>query len=127
MLVPELHMPEPESLPTAASQDAVIVLFFLFTKGELEIENEGIAFSFRGEGRPSSIPNDKFEFCCEQEELKSLESIPPASRSCKEVVDFVTGNVDPLIPTSLPFLSLKSELRRLEDHVVSGNGSGKYL
>ncbi|KAG6385723.1 hypothetical protein SASPL_154601 [Salvia splendens] len=57
------------------------------------------------------------------EELKSLESIPPASRSCKEVVDFVTGNVDPLIPTSLPFLSIKSELRRLEDHVVSGNGS----
>ncbi|XP_057806634.1 guanine nucleotide-binding protein subunit gamma 3-like isoform X1 [Salvia miltiorrhiza] len=33
------------------------------------------------------------------EELKSLESIPPASRSCKEVADFVTGNVDPLIPT----------------------------
>ncbi|XP_042031703.1 guanine nucleotide-binding protein subunit gamma 3-like [Salvia splendens] len=33
------------------------------------------------------------------EELKSLESIPPASRSCKEVAEFVTGNVDPLIPT----------------------------
>ncbi|KAH6807114.1 guanine nucleotide-binding protein subunit gamma [Perilla frutescens var. frutescens] len=34
-----------------------------------------------------------------EEELKSVERIPPASRSCKEVADFVIGNVDPLIPT----------------------------
>ncbi|KAG6389081.1 hypothetical protein SASPL_150540 [Salvia splendens] len=52
------------------------------------------------------------------EELKSLESIPPASRSCEEVAEFVIGNVDPLIPTSLPL-----GLRSLVNHGVSGNGS----
>ncbi|KAL0333687.1 UNVERIFIED_CONTAM: hypothetical protein Sangu_1524900, partial [Sesamum angustifolium] len=34
------------------------------------------------------------------EELKSIEGLQPASRSCKEVADFVTGNADPLIPTT---------------------------
>ncbi|XP_075492139.1 uncharacterized protein LOC142530218 [Primulina tabacum] len=35
-----------------------------------------------------------------QEELKAVEGLPPASRSCKEVADFVAGNADPLIPTT---------------------------
>ncbi|KAL0288276.1 UNVERIFIED_CONTAM: Guanine nucleotide-binding protein subunit gamma 3 [Sesamum calycinum] len=35
-----------------------------------------------------------------EEELKSIEGLQPASRSCKEVADFVTGNADPLIPTT---------------------------
>ncbi|XP_051113679.1 guanine nucleotide-binding protein subunit gamma 3 isoform X2 [Andrographis paniculata] len=35
-----------------------------------------------------------------EDELKSLEGLHPASRSCKEVVDFVTANADPLIPTT---------------------------
>ncbi|KZV43533.1 guanine nucleotide-binding protein subunit gamma 3 [Dorcoceras hygrometricum] len=34
-----------------------------------------------------------------EEELKAVEGLPPASRSCKEVADFVAGNADPLIPT----------------------------
>ncbi|PIN18746.1 hypothetical protein CDL12_08580 [Handroanthus impetiginosus] len=34
------------------------------------------------------------------EELKSIEGLQPASRSCKEVADFVTANADPLIPTT---------------------------
>ncbi|KAI4380806.1 hypothetical protein MLD38_006954 [Melastoma candidum] len=32
-----------------------------------------------------------------QEELKTLEASQPASRCCKEVVDFSLGNSDPLI------------------------------
>ncbi|CAA0810949.1 Guanine nucleotide-binding protein subunit gamma 3 [Striga hermonthica] len=35
-----------------------------------------------------------------EEELKSIEGLQLASRSCKEVVEFVTANVDPLIPTT---------------------------
>ncbi|XP_011078096.1 guanine nucleotide-binding protein subunit gamma 3 [Sesamum indicum] len=35
-----------------------------------------------------------------EEELKSIEGLQPASRSCKEVADFVIGNADPLIPTT---------------------------
>ncbi|CAA2960674.1 guanine nucleotide-binding subunit gamma 3 [Olea europaea subsp. europaea] len=35
-----------------------------------------------------------------EEELKSVESLQPASRACKEVVDFVSGNADPLIPVT---------------------------
>ncbi|KAG6599538.1 Guanine nucleotide-binding protein subunit gamma 3, partial [Cucurbita argyrosperma subsp. sororia] len=35
----------------------------------------------------------------EQEELKSTEGLPPASRCCKEVADHVIANSDPLIPT----------------------------
>ncbi|KAL3830044.1 hypothetical protein ACJIZ3_018846 [Penstemon smallii] len=35
-----------------------------------------------------------------EEEMKSIEGLQPASRSCKEVADFVMGNVDPLIPTT---------------------------
>ncbi|EPS59517.1 hypothetical protein M569_15289, partial [Genlisea aurea] len=35
-----------------------------------------------------------------REELKSIEGIEPASRSCKELADFVTGNLDPLLPAS---------------------------
>ncbi|KAI4294796.1 hypothetical protein MLD38_040873 [Melastoma candidum] len=34
-----------------------------------------------------------------QEELKTLQGSQPASRCCKEVVDFSLGNSDPLIPT----------------------------
>ncbi|ERN11297.1 hypothetical protein AMTR_s00024p00243360 [Amborella trichopoda] len=33
-----------------------------------------------------------------QEELRSLESLPPASICCKEVDDFVGINPDPMIP-----------------------------
>ncbi|CAI9780367.1 unnamed protein product [Fraxinus pennsylvanica] len=35
-----------------------------------------------------------------EEELKSVESLQPASRACKEVVDLVSGNTDPLIPVT---------------------------
>ncbi|XP_075489464.1 uncharacterized protein LOC142528306 isoform X1 [Primulina tabacum] len=35
-----------------------------------------------------------------EEELKAVEGLPPASRSCKELADFVAANVDPLIPTT---------------------------
>ncbi|KAI3447221.1 hypothetical protein Pfo_003886 [Paulownia fortunei] len=35
-----------------------------------------------------------------EEELKSIEGLQLASRSCKEVADFVTANADPLIPTT---------------------------
>ncbi|EYU28324.1 hypothetical protein ABFS82_12G129100 [Erythranthe guttata] len=35
-----------------------------------------------------------------EEELKSIEGLQLASRSCKEVADFVMANVDPLIPTN---------------------------
>ncbi|CAA0836845.1 Guanine nucleotide-binding protein subunit gamma 3 [Striga hermonthica] len=35
-----------------------------------------------------------------EEELKSIEGLQLASRSCIEVVDFVTANVDPLIPST---------------------------
>ncbi|KAB2633986.1 guanine nucleotide-binding protein subunit gamma 3-like [Pyrus ussuriensis x Pyrus communis] len=35
-----------------------------------------------------------------EEELKSVERLQPASRCCKEVVDFVVANPDPLIPTN---------------------------
>ncbi|KAL3532702.1 hypothetical protein ACH5RR_006223 [Cinchona calisaya] len=34
-----------------------------------------------------------------EDELKFVEGLQPASRSCKEVADFVTGNSDPLMPT----------------------------
>ncbi|KAF9680386.1 hypothetical protein SADUNF_Sadunf06G0115700 [Salix dunnii] len=34
-----------------------------------------------------------------EEELKSVQGLQPASRSCKEVTDFVVANPDPLIPT----------------------------
>ncbi|KAG6771997.1 hypothetical protein POTOM_023392 [Populus tomentosa] len=43
------------------------------------------------------ILNWQFQF--EQEELKSLHGLQPASRCCKEVTDFVVANSDPLIPT----------------------------
>ncbi|CAA3009440.1 guanine nucleotide-binding subunit gamma 3 [Olea europaea subsp. europaea] len=33
-----------------------------------------------------------------EEELRSVEGLLPASRSCKEIADFVTGKSDPLIP-----------------------------
>ncbi|KAG7030517.1 Guanine nucleotide-binding protein subunit gamma 3, partial [Cucurbita argyrosperma subsp. argyrosperma] len=36
-----------------------------------------------------------------EEELKSTEGLPPASRCCKEVADHVIANSDPLIPTSI--------------------------
>ncbi|XP_022843296.1 guanine nucleotide-binding protein subunit gamma 3-like isoform X1 [Olea europaea var. sylvestris] len=36
-----------------------------------------------------------------EEELKSVEGLQPASQSCKEIADFVTGNSDPLIPTRM--------------------------
>ncbi|KAL6507137.1 hypothetical protein OROHE_022036 [Orobanche hederae] len=35
-----------------------------------------------------------------EEELKSIEGLQLASGSCKEVAEFVTGNPDPLIPTT---------------------------
>ncbi|KAK6126758.1 hypothetical protein DH2020_039503 [Rehmannia glutinosa] len=35
-----------------------------------------------------------------EEELKSIEGLQLASRSCKEVADFVIANADPLIPTT---------------------------
>ncbi|KAL6220906.1 hypothetical protein ACLB2K_008659 [Fragaria x ananassa] len=35
-----------------------------------------------------------------QEELKSVERLQPASKFCKEIADFVTANPDPLIPTN---------------------------
>ncbi|XP_039016923.1 guanine nucleotide-binding protein subunit gamma 3-like [Hibiscus syriacus] len=35
-----------------------------------------------------------------EEELKSVEGFQPASRSCKEVTDFVMANSDPYIPPS---------------------------
>ncbi|KAL3632050.1 hypothetical protein CASFOL_025034 [Castilleja foliolosa] len=35
-----------------------------------------------------------------REELKSIEGLQLARRSCKEVTDFVTANADPLIPTT---------------------------
>ncbi|KAL8503189.1 hypothetical protein ACS0TY_022079 [Phlomoides rotata] len=35
-----------------------------------------------------------------EEELKSMDSLQPASRSCKEIADFVIANADPLIPTT---------------------------
>ncbi|KAL3625295.1 hypothetical protein CASFOL_030749 [Castilleja foliolosa] len=35
-----------------------------------------------------------------EEELKSIEGLQLASRSCKEATDFVTANADPLIPTT---------------------------
>ncbi|KAL3631981.1 hypothetical protein CASFOL_024965 [Castilleja foliolosa] len=35
-----------------------------------------------------------------REELKSIEGLQLAPRSCKEVTDFVTANADPLIPTT---------------------------
>ncbi|KAH0650575.1 hypothetical protein KY284_030487 [Solanum tuberosum] len=34
-----------------------------------------------------------------EEELKSIEGLHPASRSCKEVTEFVSEHSDPLIPT----------------------------
>ncbi|KAL2939795.1 Guanine nucleotide-binding protein subunit gamma 3 [Bienertia sinuspersici] len=34
-----------------------------------------------------------------EEELKFVERLQPASRCCKEMVDFVTANADPLLPT----------------------------
>ncbi|KAL3623579.1 hypothetical protein CASFOL_032395 [Castilleja foliolosa] len=46
-----------------------------------------------------------------EEELKSIEGLQLASRSCKEVADFVTVNADPLITTT-----------RFADHVAFGNG-----
>ncbi|KAL6519218.1 hypothetical protein OROGR_018538 [Orobanche gracilis] len=49
-----------------------------------------------------------------EEELKSIEGLQLASRSCKEVAEFVTGNPDPLIPTK--------PRRGSADHVASGNG-----
>ncbi|KAJ7979236.1 guanine nucleotide-binding protein subunit gamma 3 [Quillaja saponaria] len=33
-------------------------------------------------------------------ELKSVDGLPPASRCCKEVADFVLANSDPLLPTN---------------------------
>ncbi|KAF5177389.1 G-protein coupled receptor [Thalictrum thalictroides] len=47
-----------------------------------------------------------------EEELKACEGLQLASRSCKEVDDFVVANPDPLIPA-----------RRFVDPVASGNGS----
>ncbi|KAG8657121.1 hypothetical protein MANES_03G041000v8 [Manihot esculenta] len=35
-----------------------------------------------------------------EEELKSVDSLQPASRCCKEVTDYVVANPDPLIPTN---------------------------
>lgn len=35
-----------------------------------------------------------------EEEVKSAEDLPPASKCCKEVADFVVANSDPLIPTN---------------------------
>lgn len=35
-----------------------------------------------------------------EEELKFVEGLQPASRCCKEIVEFVTANGDPLIPTN---------------------------
>ncbi|CBI27799.3 unnamed protein product, partial [Vitis vinifera] len=35
-----------------------------------------------------------------EEELKSIEGLQHASRCCKEVVDFVVANSDPIIPTN---------------------------
>ncbi|KAF2304108.1 hypothetical protein GH714_027299 [Hevea brasiliensis] len=34
-----------------------------------------------------------------EEELKSVDSLQPASRCCKEVTEFVVANPDPLMPT----------------------------
>lgn len=39
-------------------------------------------------------------FTFEQEELKTVDGLHPASRSCKEVADFVVANSDPLIPVN---------------------------
>ncbi|KAJ6958738.1 hypothetical protein NC653_040396 [Populus alba x Populus x berolinensis] len=41
--------------------------------------------------------NWQFQF--EQEELKSIQGLQPASTSCKEVTDFLMANSDPLMPT----------------------------
>ncbi|KAI9113980.1 hypothetical protein K1719_015231 [Acacia pycnantha] len=35
-----------------------------------------------------------------EEELKSVETLQPASRCCKEIADFVVANSDPLLPTN---------------------------
>ncbi|CAO2841681.1 unnamed protein product [Amaranthus hypochondriacus] len=35
-----------------------------------------------------------------EEELKLAHRLPPASRCCKEIVDFVAANADPLLPTN---------------------------
>ncbi|XP_073034463.1 uncharacterized protein [Primulina eburnea] len=50
-----------------------------------------------------------------EEELKSADGFQQASRSCKEVAEFVTSNADPLIPTSRT-----KEIRR-------PRGFGKWL
>ncbi|KAK6944729.1 G-protein gamma-like domain, partial [Dillenia turbinata] len=34
-----------------------------------------------------------------EDELKSIDGLQPASRSCKEVADYVVANADPLVPT----------------------------
>ncbi|KAI3443548.1 hypothetical protein Pfo_000213 [Paulownia fortunei] len=36
-----------------------------------------------------------------EEEVKSVEGLQPASRSCKEIADFVMCNADPLMPTGV--------------------------
>ncbi|MCL7045262.1 hypothetical protein MKW94_026863 [Papaver nudicaule] len=53
-----------------------------------------------------------------EEELKSVENLQPASRSCKEVDSYVGANPDPLIPVY--------EIGRLVDHADSGGGSGTF-
>ncbi|XP_073047211.1 guanine nucleotide-binding protein subunit gamma 3-like [Primulina eburnea] len=50
-----------------------------------------------------------------EEELKSADGFQQASRSCKEIVEFVTSNADPLMPTSRT-----KEIRR-------PHGFGKWL
>ncbi|KAK7836329.1 guanine nucleotide-binding protein subunit gamma 3 [Quercus suber] len=35
-----------------------------------------------------------------EEELKSAQSLQPASRCCKEITDYVVANSDPFIPTN---------------------------
>ncbi|XP_075474775.1 guanine nucleotide-binding protein subunit gamma 3-like [Primulina tabacum] len=50
-----------------------------------------------------------------EEELKSADGFQQASRSCKEVAEFITSNADPLIPTSRT-----KEIRR-------PHGFGKWL
>ncbi|KAJ9538605.1 hypothetical protein OSB04_031338 [Centaurea solstitialis] len=53
-----------------------------------------------------------------QEELKSIENLQPASCCIKEVADYVVANPEPLITTYVKLICL----RRLVNHVVSGNG-----
>ncbi|MCL7022670.1 hypothetical protein MKW94_030780 [Papaver nudicaule] len=53
-----------------------------------------------------------------EEELKSVENLQPASRSCKEVDSYVGANPDLLIPVY--------EIGRLVDHADSGGGSGTF-